>query len=183
MVFEEKTLDSEMIYNGAIMNVRRDKVTVLNGTSYREIVEHSGGAAIAALTDDGKMVMVKQFRYPAGQVMLEVPAGKRDPGETRYDTAVRELREETGYCASHVRLLTQMFPAIGYSEEMLELYLCYGLTPGETDFDENEALDNIEIPLDELYDMVMRGEILDGKTQVAILMTKQVAEAENLVKK
>lgn len=181
MIFEEKTLESEMIYKGAIMNIRRDKVTVINGTSYREIVEHSGGAAIAALTNDGKLVMVKQYRKPSGKVMLEVPAGKRDEGESRLETAVRELREETGYTAENIRLLTKMYPAIGYSEEMLELYLCTGLTPGKTDFDENEALDNIEIPIAELYQMVMNGEIEDSKTQVAILMTKQIAESEGLV--
>lgn len=181
MTFEEKTLESEMIYEGAIMNVRRDKVTVINGTSYREIVEHSGGAAIAALTNDKKLVMVKQFRKSSGKVMLEIPAGKRDDGESRRDTALRELREETGYSAENARLLTRMYPAIGYSEEMLELYLCTGLTPGKTDFDENEALDNLEIPIDELYEMVMNGEIEDSKTQVAILMTKQIIESENLV--
>ena len=96
MTFEEKTLDTQRIYEGAIINLRRDKVTVQNGTSYREIVEHNGGAVLAALTPEGKMVMVRQFRKPAERVMLEVPAGKIDAGELPERAAVRELKEETG---------------------------------------------------------------------------------------
>ena len=85
MTFEEKTVSSERIYEGKIINVRRDQVTVENGLSYREIVEHSGGSVIAALTDDGQMIMVRQYRKPAERVMLEVPAGKIDPGEKPFD--------------------------------------------------------------------------------------------------
>ena len=113
MIFEEKTLKSERIYEGTILNLRRDEVTVLHGTSYREIVEHNGGAVLAALTDEGKMVMVRQFRKPAERVMLEVPAGKIDPGEKPEETAKRELAEETGYRARHVRYLTEFYPSVG----------------------------------------------------------------------
>ncbi|MBP3759652.1 MAG: NUDIX hydrolase, partial [Firmicutes bacterium] len=81
MVFKEKVLSSERIYEGRIINLRKDKVTVINGTSYREVVEHSGGAVLLAVTDDRKMVMVRQYRRPADKVMFEVPAGKIDPGE------------------------------------------------------------------------------------------------------
>ena len=107
MTFEEKTLKSEKIYEGAIINMRRDKVTVQGGTSYREIIEHNGGAVIAALTEDRKLVMVRQYRKPADKVMLEVPAGKIDPGEKPIEAAVRELKEETGYAASKVEFLTE----------------------------------------------------------------------------
>ena len=109
MTFEEKTLDTQRIYEGAIINLRRDKVTVQNGTSYREIVEHNGGAVLAALTPEGKMVMVRQFRKPAERVMLEVPAGKIDAGELPERAAVRELKEETGYTAGTVRHLTSFY--------------------------------------------------------------------------
>ena len=102
MTFEEKTLKSERIYEGTIINLRRDKVTVQHGTSYREIVEHNGGAVLAAVTDRGRLVMVRQFRKPAERVMLEVPAGKIDPGEKPEEAAVRELKEETGYTAGTV---------------------------------------------------------------------------------
>ena len=129
MTFEEKTLKSEKIYDGAIINLRRDKVTVQGGTSYREIIEHNGGAVIAALTEDRRLVMVRQYRKPADKVMLEVPAGKIDPGEMPLEAAVRELKEETGYTASKVEFLTEFYPSVGYSEERLYLYLCTGLTP------------------------------------------------------
>ena len=176
MTFEEKTLKSEKIYEGAIINLRRDKVTVQGGTSYREIIEHNGGAVIAALTEDKKLVMVRQYRKPADKVMLEVPAGKIDPGEKPLDAAVRELKEETGYTAAKAEFLTQFYPSVGYSEEVLYLYLCTGLTPGETNFDENEAIDIEEVELDRLFKMVMSGEIDDAKTLIAILMVKAMVD-------
>lgn len=180
MTFEEKTLDTQRIYEGAIINLRRDKVTVENGTSYREIIEHNGGAVLAAVTDEGKMVMVRQYRKPAERVMLEVPAGKIDAGETPLETARRELKEETGYTPSEVEYMTEFYPSVGYSEEVLYLYLCTGLTAGETCPDENEALDILEMDIDELYQMVMRAEIRDAKTIVAIMMVRSLAEEGKL---
>lgn len=174
MTFEEKTLKSERIYEGAIINLRRDKVTVQHGTSYREIVEHNGGAVLAALTPEGKLVMVRQFRKPAERIMLEVPAGKIDEGEEPVHAAVRELKEETGYTAGQVRFLTKFYPSVGFSEEVLYLYLCTDLTPGETNFDENEAIDVEEMEPDKLYSMVMAGEIEDAKTIIAILMVRSL---------
>ena len=174
MTFEEKTLNSERIYEGRILNLRCDEVTTVNGTSHREIIEHNGGAAIAALTDDRKLVMVKQFRKPSDRVMLEVPAGKRDGKEAGLDVARRELKEETGYSAKSMTYLTSIFPAIGYSEEVLDIYLAENLAAGETDFDDNEAIDIIEIPLEELVDMIMAGKIEDAKSIVAIMMTAEV---------
>ena len=180
MTFEEKTLKSERIYEGHIINLRRDEVTVQNGTSMREIVEHNGGAVLAAVTDEGKLVMVRQYRKPAKRVMLEVPAGKIDPGEAPETTAKRELKEETGYTPEHVRFLMQFYPSVGYSEEILYLYLCTGLAEGETHFDENEALDIEEYEIDELYEMVMAGKIEDGKTIIAILTVKKLMEEGKL---
>ena len=168
MTFEEKVLSSEMIYEGRIISLRKDKVTVVNGTSYREVVEHNGGAVLLALKDDGKMIMVRQYRRPADKVMFEVPAGKIDPGEDPEVTAVRELKEETGYTAGKVRYLCHFYPSVGFSEEVLYLYLCTDLVPGETDFDDNEAIDIEEWDVEELHEMVMRGEIDDAKTLIAI---------------
>ena len=173
MVFDEKTIDSEILYEGAILNLRRDEVTVLKGTSYREIIEHNGGAAIGAITDDGKMVMVKQYRKPAERVMFEVPAGKRDGNESGEEVAIRELKEETGYTADRIIPLTKMYPTPGYSEEILELFLATGLTKGEPNFDENEAIDIEEHPVEALVDMVMRGEIEDAKSIIIILMASE----------
>lgn len=180
MTFEEKTISSEKIYEGNILNLRRDTVTVKNGKSKREIIEHNGGAVIVPLTEDNEVVMVRQYRKPAERVVLEVPAGKIDSGEEPLTTAIRELREETGYTADHIRFLTKMYPSVGYSEEVLYLYLCQGLTPGEANPDENEALDVEKISLEELYQMIMHGEIQDAKTQVAILMTKALYEEGKL---
>ena len=177
MTFEEKTLESHMIYKGAILNLRRDKVTVMEGTSYREIVEHNGGAVIAAVRNDGRMIMVKQFRKPAERVMLEVPAGKIDAGEDPMAAALRELKEETGYTAGHIQKMTQMYPSVGYSQEILHIFLCTELEAGETAFDENEAIDIETYDIDILAGMVMTGQIQDGKSQIAILMVKQLKDA------
>jgi ADP-ribose pyrophosphatase len=174
MTFEEKTLSSERIYEGAILNLRKDKVTVENGTSFREIVEHNGGAVLAAITPEGKMVMVRQYRKAAERVMLEAPAGKIDPGEEAISAAKRELKEETGYTAGKVEFLTKFYPSVGYSQEVLHLYLCTELVPGETCFDENEALDIEEMDVDQLYAMAMSGAIEDAKTVIAVLMVKSL---------
>lgn len=178
MTFEEKTLKSERIYQGAILNLRKDQVTVQNGTSYREIIEHNGGAVLAALTAEEKMVMVRQYRKPAERIMLEVPAGKIDPGEEPLHAALRELKEETGYTAGKVAFLTKFYPSVGYSEEILYLYLCTDLTPEETCFDENEAIDIEEMDLDTLFHMAMSGEIEDAKTLIAIFMVRALTAAE-----
>ncbi len=179
MVFEEKTLSTEMIYEGKILNLRKDKVTTRNGSSYREIVEHAGGALIAAVTDGRKLVMVRQYRKAAGRTMLEVPAGKRDGNELPETVASRELREETGYTAGKLIHLTRIFTSPGYSQEVLDLFIAFDLTKGDTDFDDNEAIDIYEYPIDELVGMVMSGEIEDGKTQTAILMTAEYLRSHN----
>ena len=174
MTFEEKLISSETVYEGKVVSLRKDLVTTVNGQSYREILEHSGGAVIIPITDDNKIVMVKQFRYAAGRVMLEVPAGKTDPGETPEETARRELREETGYTASELRFLTRMYPTPGYSKEVLNIFIARGLTPGETDFDDSEAIDLEYMDIDELEQMVLSGQIEDGKTQVAVLLASRL---------
>ena len=173
MIFKEETLGSEYAYKGRILNVRKDEVTVINGKSCREIVEHIGGAAIAAVTKDRKIALVEQFRKPFDEVILEVPAGKfNTPGEDPLEAAKRELREETGYTSDNWTFLTTMKPSVGYTTEELYIYLAYDLVPGETDFDDNEAIDEILMDLDEAYEKVLGGEISDGKTLVAILMAK-----------
>lgn len=173
MIFEENTVSSEMIYEGAIINLRKDKVTVKNGLSYREIIEHNGGAVLAAITDEGKMVMVRQYRKPAEKVMFEAPAGKIDKGEEPYKTAIRELKEETGYTATEVRFMTSFYPSVGYSDEVLYLYLCTGLVAGDTDLDDNEAIDIEEWDVEDLFSMVMKGQIDDAKTIIAIMMVRE----------
>lgn len=171
MTYEEKTISSEMIYEGAILNLRRDKVYVKGDKiSYREIVEHRGGVAIAAVTEDNRMLMVRQYRKAAEQVVLEVPAGKRESDEDPMFTGMRELQEETGYTAKKFQHLSSFYSSIGYSTEVIHIYMATGLTPGETHFDENEAIDICEYDVAELKQMVLAGEIVDGKTISAILL-------------
>ncbi len=171
MIFEEKKIDSERIYEGIILNLRRDRVTAAGGEAYREIVEHNGAVAMLALTDDDKVVMVRQYRYACGRPVLEIPAGKIDRGETDpVSAAVRELKEETGYTAENIEHLGDVNPSCAYSEEVIHLYLMTGLNPGEQSPDEDEALEVIEMPFDEVYEMGVRGELVDAKTLAALLM-------------
>lgn len=174
MIFEEKLISSERIYEGAILNVRRDTVTAKKGKAYREIIEHNGAVCIVPITDDGKIVMVEQFRYAMGGVILEMPAGKIDKGETDpKETAIRELKEETGYTASDVRYLGTVNTSVAYSLEKIHIYGMTGLTKGETNFDEDEAIEMKLMDFDEVYDMATKGKLIDVKTIAALAMAKE----------
>ena len=171
MIFEEKRVNSKKIYEGKILNVRVDTVTAPAGHAYREIVEHNGAVAMAALTDDDKLIMVRQFRYACDEVVLELPAGKIDKGETDPESAaIRELKEETGFTASEVKYLGRINPSVGYSEEVIHLYLMTGLKAGEQKLDEDEALEVLYVPFDEAWGMASRGELIDAKTIAGIFM-------------
>ncbi|MDR1778667.1 MAG: NUDIX hydrolase [Clostridiales Family XIII bacterium] len=179
MIVEEKTLSSERLYEGRIINLRKDLVTVKDGgTSYREIVEHNGGVVIAAITADGRMPMVQQYRKAAEQAVLEAPAGKLEKGEDPMEAALRELKEETGFTAGKIRHLTSAYSSIGYSTEVLHLYLATELTAGETDFDDNEAIDVKLFPLTELYQMALAGEIHDLKSVSVIVMAHELTQRQ-----
>ena len=177
MIFEEKTLDTKRIYEGRIINLRVDKVTVQNGTSTREIVEHNGGSVIAAVTNDNKIVMVRQFRKPFDKAILEVPAGKLDGDEDPAEAALRELSEETGYTAGKLEKLNEFYPSVGYTTEVLHIYLATELTPGATHPDENEVLEVMEMDLEDVYGMIMDGKIHDGKTIAAVMMAREKLRA------
>lgn len=172
MIFEEKTLDTKRIYEGRIINLRVDTVTVKSGTSHREIVEHNGGSVIAAVTGENKIIMVRQFRKPFDKGILEVPAGKLDGDEDPAEAALRELSEETGYTAGRLEKLTEFYPSVGYTTEVLHIYLATELTPGACHPDENEVLDILEMDLEDAYRMVMNGEIHDGKTIAAVMIAR-----------
>ncbi len=168
MVFHETTMSSKDIFEGKIIKVRVDKIrTKDGGESFREIVEHPGGVAIAALAD-GKMVLVKQFRKAAEQVLLEIPAGKIEKGERPEITAVRELKEETGFTASRMKHLFTFYSSPGFSSEKIYLYMAEGLVSGEAEPDENEHVEMVQYDIDTLIKMIEKGEIIDGKTIVAI---------------
>jgi ADP-ribose pyrophosphatase len=173
MFFEEKTISTERIYEGAILNLRRDTVTIHSGgKSYREIVEHNGGAVAVPITNDGKVVMVRQYRKAFEKAILELPAGKIEKGEEPLHTIIRELQEETGYTAGKIEFLTAFYPSVGYTTEVLYIYIATDLTPGETNYDEHEAMDILEVDFEEAHNMVVGGEIQDAKTMLGILLAK-----------
>ena len=176
MVFEEKTLKSELVYEGPVFKVRKHLVETRGGESVRDIVEHNGGAIMIGVTDEGRILMVRQYRKAFEEALLELPAGKTDPGEEPEVTAAREFREETGYTANSVRHLLTFYPTCGYSAEKLHIFICRDLTPGETEWDDTESLDVLEIGTDELLDMVMKNEIKDGKTIIGLLCARQAGE-------
>ncbi|MBR3297373.1 MAG: NUDIX hydrolase [Firmicutes bacterium] len=173
MTFEEKSLKTRVIYKGRVFTVRQDEVTTANGTGIRDIIEHNGGVGIVALTPEKKLIMIRQFRIAAGEVVWEIPAGKLEDGEIGQTllTAKRELKEETGWEAENWRHLTKFYGTIGYCTEMIDLYRADVTVKGDTHFDPSEAIDLYEMEIPELLKMVESGEIKDAKTIIAILMT------------
>ena len=170
MELTEKTLEQEYKYNGRIINLRVDKAELPNGREcVREVVEHSGGVTVAALTDANELLFVRQFRYPYGEVVLELPAGKLEKGEDPFRAGIRELREETGAAASKYVDLGKFYPSPGYCGEIIHLYGATGLTFKEQQLDEDEFLNVEKIPLSTAVEMVLNNEIPDGKTQAAVL--------------
>ena len=173
MDLTEKTLSSEKIYDGAIIHVRRDRVLLPNGhTSTREIVEHPGGVAVLAIDDEGRVLLVRQYRYAFGRVLTEIPAGKREPGEEPFLTARRELQEEVGATAGRWTELGTLIASPGCYGETLYLFMARGLRFGETHPDEDEFLDVTYLPFDRAVAQCMDGTLTDAKTVAAILKAK-----------
>jgi ADP-ribose pyrophosphatase len=167
----EKTLESKTVYKGRIINLRLDSVVLENGnTALREVVEHPGAVGIVALKDNGDIVMVKQYRKAADQMLLELPAGKLEQGEDPADCAARELTEETGYVAANLRYLVSFYTSPGFSNEVMHMFLATGLSQGENDPDDDEMVETVEISRDRAVDMILKGEIKDGKTIAGILL-------------
>ena len=167
----EKTVDSTEVFAGEMLHVYRDNIELPNGkTATREYVKHVGAVAVVALTENGSVVMEKQYRYPARRVVTEIPAGKLDSlEEDRLEAAKRELREETGIEADEWVELGEYHPASAYCNEKIWMFIARGLHKGKQDLDEDEFLNVVEVPLSELVEQVFDGTIKDGKTQVALL--------------
>ena len=173
MNLKEETVSREYLYRGRILNLRVDEARLPNGNlAAREVVEHPGGVCVAALTDQRELLFVRQFRYPYGEVVLELPAGKRDRAdEEPVECGKRELLEETGATAREYRSLGTLYPTPGYCDEVIHLFLATELSFGDANPDEDEFLQVERIPLQTAVEMVLSNQIPDAKTQVAILKT------------
>ena len=167
----EKKLTSKTIFEGRIFSIYYDTVELPDGNvAGRELLRHRGAVCIIPVTDDGKVIIEKQFRYPVDQIITEIPAGKLDfKAEPRLDAAKRELKEETGYTAEQWTDLGSFYPAPAYSDEYITMFLAQGLKKGSQILDKDEFLDVAEVPLTDLVKEVMLGHIPDAKTQIAIL--------------
>ena len=177
----ERFAASEQIFDGIVLHVNKDTVTLPDGKSaVREVIRHVGAVCVVPLTEAGEVICVRQYRYAAGQVMLEIPAGKLDhKQEDRREAALRELREETGVRCETLTSLGAFYPAPAYSDELIDMYLAEGLSYGDTDPDEDEFLDVVRVPLEEMVDMALRGELPDAKTQMAVLRVWAIKQRED----
>ena len=177
----EKTLSVQEIFQGRVVRLTVDKVELENGnTSTREIVHHRGGACIAALTEDNELYLVRQYRYALGQELWELPAGKLEAGEDPFEAAKRELEEECGVQADEFVDLQPFYPTVGYCSEIIYTWLARGLHPVPMHLDEDEFLTPVKMPLDKVYQMVLNGEIRDGKTVAGVLKIKALLDAGRL---
>lgn len=173
---EERQIGSEEIYHGRILHITRDTVLLENGKeALREVVHHPGGACVVPLTENGEVLMVRQFRYPQGEETLEIPAGKLEYGEDPLRCAVRELKEEVGGEADALESLGCLYPTPAYDKEIIYMYLARGirLDAGQS-LDADEFLDVVRLPLEQALEMVMENRLPDAKTQIALLKTARL---------
>ncbi len=173
--FEEKTLSSECKFDGVVLHLYRDEVSLPDGgRSFREYCKHNGGVCVVALTDEDEVLLVEQYRYAHGELVTELPAGKLEKGEDPDEAVVRELKEETGATAERITYLGEMYPSPALMDEVIYMYLAEGLTFGEQRLDEGEFLSCKRVGLDTLVEMILKGEIKDAKTQCAVLRAKMM---------
>jgi len=174
MIFHEKSVSSDVKFEGHIITVRVDTVEMPDGrTATREVVDHSGGVCVVPIADNGEVVMVRQFRKAVESAVLEIPAGKLNSGENHRDCGIRELEEETGYKSNNIVYLGHIFPSPGFMNETIHIYLATELYDGELNLDLDEYLDVEKIPLEQVVEMIMNNEINDSKTAVGILKARE----------
>ena len=178
MEFKEEMVSQETVYEGVIVNVRRDKARLMDGRiTNREVVEHPGGVAVFAMDDQGRVALVRQYRYPMGEETLELPAGKLEPGEDPRDSGLRELAEETGLVPGTFEDMGCLYSSPGILAERIYLYFAKDLTQGPTHPDDGEFVETVWLPYQDLVDKARRGEIKDGKTLVDILKASFLLDA------
>lgn len=167
MIEKEKLLERRAAYEGRMLHVYSDRVEIGGRETTREVVLHPGACAILPVTEKKEILFVRQYRYAAEETLLEIPAGKIDPGEAPDVCAARELTEETGFRAERLRKLGAVFTTPGFCNEKIHLYLADRLVPAHQHLDTDEFLDVVKIPLDEALEMIGNGEISDAKTLAA----------------
>lgn len=167
---------SETVWRGHFLELRRDRVNLPGGrTAHREYLRHPGAVMVLPLLADGRLLVERQYRYPVGRAMIEFPAGKLDAGESVFACAERELEEETGYRAAEWARAGLLHPAIGYSDEFIEIWFARRLQAGERRLDDGEHLDVLAVHPADLLEAVRSGVLTDGKTLAALLWWQQVA--------
>lgn len=170
MTLYEKKLTSKQIFDGKVVKLFVDTVELPDGKeAVREIVRHPGAVCVIPVTNEGEVIMVKQYRYAFEQIMLEIPAGKLEPGEDPFEAVKRELEEESGVVAGNIEYMGEIFTTVAIFDEKIHAYLATDLVFNDSHPDEDEFLEVEKIPLTTLVDMVMNGEIKDSKTQICIL--------------
>jgi ADP-ribose pyrophosphatase len=184
MELTEKKLKSELIFDGKIVHLYKDTVELPNGKeATREVIRHVGAVGVIPVTENGEFILVKQFRYPFGEVLTEIPAGKLDSKDEDIIEAVkRELREETGVTAEELYFLGDLIPSCAILDEVIHLFMAKGLSYGDCDPDDDEFLNVVRVPIMEAVGDVMEGKIRDSKTQVAILKASMFVRIKELEK-
>lgn len=172
MNLKEECLTSKEVFSGKLLNVFLDTVLLPNGKqATREFIKHPGAVAVVPVCDDGKILLVRQFRYPTNKVLLEIPAGKLDMGEHPDECVVRELEEETGYLSKNIIKLTSIYTTPGFTDEVIHLYLARQLTKTSQNLDEDEFLNVEAYTPEEIKKMIGNGEINDAKSMLALLLS------------
>lgn len=174
---EEKTIHRQMIFEGKVISLRIEDVALPNGQiAKRELVAHPGAVAIVAITNEGHLIFVKQYRKALERTLIEIPAGKIEQGEAPEMTALRELEEETGYTTKDLTFIQSIATSPGFADEIIHLYVARQLIQVENPIagDEDEFIDVITVPLEEAEEMIQTGDIIDAKTVVAIHLAKNM---------
>lgn len=177
MKYGEKTIKTEPIYEGPIFSMEKLTVELPNGKiTTRDVIRNPGASVIVPITEDGHIIMVRQYRKPIEEVSLEIPAGKLDPGEDPVHCAARELHEETGYTAKNLKKILTLHPAPAFADEILHVFIATGLTKGEVCPDEDEVIFAEKYKLDTVIRMIQDGTIKDAKTVSGILFAARLLE-------